>query len=78
MFAFYELSFFHQVFCDGIECCVDVFPALRGAIHLGYFDVFIDADADGYVGECGYFCQSELKYDAVHQGDSVGVPSACV
>ena len=62
--------------CDGVEHAVDVAAALGGGVELGEFYVFVDAHADGDVGEGEYLGEGYLHDDHVHVGQAGEVPVA--
>ena len=46
LFVLNQLVFFYQSLGNIVKCCIDVFAALAGAVHLGNLYILVDADTD--------------------------------
>ena len=63
-----------KVASDAVEHAVDVTAALTGGVEFGDIHVFVDAHADGDVGEGHHLGDGNLHDDDVHIGQAGEVP----
>ena len=69
-----QYSFFLEHGEDVGQQTVDERAGLGRAVALGYFDVFVDADRNGNLGEVQDFGQGGGHDHHVHESEAVGLP----